>query len=196
MKRLVTRQVVAAEHAAGRRHLHVPHAEAIITPDAWSAAHELGVVLDRGEKPQPVVAAPPAQQGRSERLVDPSGAVVVRGRSVELTRFEAAGPGRNVRMADLITSRDGAPMTAGIMSWARADAFPWALDYDEVDLVLEGVLHVLIDGRTLEGKPGDVLYLPKGSRVTFSTPSRTKVFYVTYPADWASASAQPPRPQK
>ena len=61
----------------------------------------------------------------------------------------------------------------------------WPLDYDEMDYVLEGVLHIGIDGRVLEGKPGDVIYLPKGSKVVFGTPSRTKIFYVTYPADWA-----------
>jgi ethanolamine utilization protein EutQ len=51
--------------------------------------------------------------------------------------------------------------------------------------VLEGVLHVIIDGRTLEGRPGDVLYIPKGSRIVFGTPSSVRIFYVTYPADWA-----------
>ncbi len=60
---------------------------------------------------------------------------------------------------------------------------------NEIDYVLEGVLHLTVGGRVLEGKPGDVLYLPKGSSVTFGTPSRTRIFYVTYPAEWA----QPPK---
>ena len=47
-------------------------------------------------------------------------------------------------------------MTAGFMSFGRADAFPWRLDYDEIDYVLEGVLHITIGGRVLEGQPGDV----------------------------------------
>ena len=48
-------------------------------------------------------------------------------------------------------------------------------DYDEVDLVLEG-------------PAGDVFYIPKGSKILFGTPWRTKAFYVKYPADWASTA--------
>ena len=82
------------------------------------------------------------------------------------------------------------------MSWGRDDSFPWKLDYDEIDLVLEGVLQISIDGRMLEGKAGDVFYIPKGSSITFGTPSRVRVFYVTYPADWSGAAGGPIRPQK
>jgi ethanolamine utilization protein EutQ len=76
------------------------------------------------------------------------------------------------------------------MAWAAADSFPWTLTYDEVDYVLEGVLQLTVEGRVIEGRPGDVLFIPKGSKVVFGTPSRTRIFYVTYPADWAG----PPKP--
>jgi ethanolamine utilization protein EutQ len=183
MKRLLTREHVTKEHAAGRRRLSAPRSEVIITPEAWTAAHELGVTLDQSPAPQ-----------AGQRAVDPSGITVVRGDTVQLAPFAGAGPGRHVALADVITARDGAPMTAGFMSWSRDDSFPWKLDYDEVDLVLEGVLHVGIDGRVVEATAGDVVYLPKGSSITFGTPSRVKVFYVTYPADWSSSA--PARPQK
>ena len=45
-----------------------------------------------------------------------------------------------------------------------------------------------IDGRVIEAHAGDVLYLPKGSRVLFGTPNRVRVFYVTYPAEWQGAA--------
>jgi len=196
VKRLITGALVAQEFAAGRKRLAAPRGECVITPEAWSQAFELGVTIDQSPTPAAEKPSTAPSQGKSERHVDPSGLVLVRGDSVELTPFTAAGAGKKVGMADLITSRDGAPMTAGIMSWARADSFPWKLDYDEVDLVLEGVLHITIDGRTLEGKPGDVFYIPKGSSIVFGTPWRTKVFYVTYPADWASAGNAPARPLK
>jgi ethanolamine utilization protein EutQ len=60
------------------------------------------------------------------------------------------------------------------------------MDYDEIDYVVEGVLQLGLGGRVLEGRPGDVLYIPKGSKVHFGTPSRVRVFYVTYPANWAA----------
>jgi ethanolamine utilization protein EutQ len=196
VKRLLTPEQVREAAAAGKTRVSAPRASTVVTPQAWSVALELGVTIDQATTPaaEPARAAP--TQGRSEREVDASGVVVVRGQSVELTPFPAAGPGKRVGMADLITSRDGAPMTAGLMSWGRADSFAWKLDYDEVDLVLEGVLHLTIDGRVIEARPGDVLYIPKGSAVVFGTPWRTKVFYVTYPADWAAAPSAPPRPQR
>jgi ethanolamine utilization protein EutQ len=58
------------------------------------------------------------------------------------------------------------------------------------------VLQITIDGRMLEGRAGDVFYIPKGSKIRFGTPWRTRVFYVTYPADWAAAANAPARPQK
>ena len=129
--------------------------------------------------------------------MDPSGVVVVRGKTVQLGRFAPAGAGRNVGLLDLVTAADGSPMSAGIMTFGRADSFPWSLDYDEIDLVLEGVLTIEIAGRKIEGGVGDVLYIPKGSSIVFGTPNRTRVFYVTYPASWAAAAANTSaRPQK
>lgn len=194
MKRLITGEVVASEASAGRLRISAPRGLAIITPEAWTQAHELGVTFD--QDPAPVAASKPVEPSTAGRTVDPSGLVLVRGESVKLERFPGAGPDRNVGLADVITARDGSPMTAGIMSWGREDSFPWSLDYDEVDLVLEGVLQITIDGRMLEGRAGDVFYIPKGSKILFGTPWRTRVFYVTYPADWAAASTAPARPQK
>ncbi len=194
MKRLITPEFVAAESAAGRKKIPAPRTATIITPEAWTRAHELGVTFEQDERP---AAAPKTESSATaERVVDKSGVVLVRGETVKLSRFPGAGPDKHVGLADVITARDGSPMTAGIMSWGREDSFPWSLDYDEVDLVLEGVLQITIEGRVLEGRAGDVFYIPKGSKIVFGTPWRTKVFYVTYPADWAAASAAPARPQK
>jgi ethanolamine utilization protein EutQ len=183
-KRVITPELVAAEAAAGRMKISAARGEAVITPGAWTKAHELGVLLDQSGAP---VSEGPSAPGSSERSVDASGVVLVRGRSVMLGRFPGAGPDRNVGLHDLISGKDKSPMTAGIMSWSKADSFPWSLDYDEIDFVMEGTLALQIDGRTIEGRPGDVLYIPKGSKVVFGTPGRVRVFYVTYPADWSAA---------
>ena len=161
------------------------------------------MVLDDGgiSKPAKAARGPKRERpvevedkGSAERVVDPSGVMVVRGKSVRLGSFTGAGPNHQIGLTDLVTAEHGSPMAAGIMSWSREDSFPWKLEYDEIDLVLEGVLHIGIQGRTVEGRAGDVLYLPKGSQIVFGTPSRTRVFYVTYPANWAAAA--PARPQK
>ena len=200
MRRLITAELVAAEAAAGRLRIAAPRGEALVTPEAWSRARELGVTLDLGAagaatpRASARPPAPAADPGSAERATDPSGVVVVRGQSVRLGRFTGAGPERDIGLTDLITGRDGAPMTAGIMAWRDEDSFPWTLDYDEVDLVLEGALEIRVDSRVIRGGPGDVLYIPKGSEIVFATPTRVRVFYVTYPADWASAAGAPRRP--
>ncbi len=189
MKRLVTAETVAAAHASGEHRLTVSRQGTIVTPAAWSRASELGVAITQTDGEQGAAPAPGPKRASANcaRVVDPSGVIVVRGASVALGRFPGAGPERDVGLTDVITGRDRSPMTAGFMSWKSVDTFPWTLDYDEIDYVLEGVLHLGIDGRVLEGRPGDVLSIPKGSRVIFGTPSRVHLFYVTYPADWQGA---------
>jgi ethanolamine utilization protein EutQ len=88
-----------------------------------------------------------------------------------------------VGIADVITAADGAPIAAGFMAWSQC-FFPWTLDYDEIDLVLEGELHIRCNGQTYVGKSGDVFYIPKGSAIEFGTTSTVRFFYVTYPANW------------
>ncbi len=184
MKRVVTDEVVAQQYAAGRRRIGAPPASTVVTPSAWSRARELGVVIDTSAEGEDLAEA---SGGGGERSVDASGVVVVRGESVRLERFAPAGAGKNVGLLDVVTGKDRAPMTAGFMAFSRADAFSWKLEYDEIDLVLGGVLHVHIEGRVVEASAGDVVYIPKGSAIVFNTPHKTRLFYVTYPADWSSA---------
>ena len=112
-----------------------------------------------------------------------TGIKLVRGADVHLGVFPGAGTENQVGIADVITAADGAPIAAGFMAWSQC-FFPWTLDYDEIDLVLEGELHIRCNGQTVIGKSGDVLYIPKGSAIEFGTPSAVRFFYVTYPANW------------
>ncbi|MEI2775621.1 MAG: cupin domain-containing protein [Tetrasphaera sp.] len=95
-------------------------------------------------------------------------------------------PEMDVRLRDVVTGRDGLPIAAGVLS-LRAGAFPWRLDYDEIEYVLEGELHITTATQRVVGLPGDVIAVPKGSSITFGTPSWAKFLYVTYPADWNPA---------
>ena len=108
---------------------------------------------------------------------------LVKSSEVKLGVFPGAGADKQVGIADVITACDGSPIAAGFMAWSKA-SFPWTLDYDEIDLVLEGELHIRCGGQTLIGRSGDVLYIPKGSRIEFGTPTAVRFFYVTYPANW------------
>jgi ethanolamine utilization protein EutQ len=151
----------AARDAAGERGLRIVEQAA---PDASSAQPPAG---GTHRHPVPLVHAP----GASTCALDPF--------PVDLGR-----PEMDVRLRDLVTSAHGMPMAAGVMS-LRAGAFPWTLDYDEIEYVLEGELHITRGDALVVGRPGDVIAVPKGSSITFGTPSWARFLYVTYPADWA-----------
>ncbi|HHV78543.1 MAG TPA: DUF861 domain-containing protein [Firmicutes bacterium] len=109
---------------------------------------------------------------------------LVKGTEVGLKLFEAV-PGVDARLADYINSRHGCSMAAGLME-LRNCTFDWTLNYEEVDFVVEGTLDIIVGDKTYRGHKGDVVYIPKGTSIKFSTPDRALFFYVTYPADWAN----------
>ncbi len=111
----------------------------------------------------------------------------VDGRTIHLEPFpfDVKRPEMDIKLVDVIGSEHGSPMAAGMMSF-RVGSFPWTLNYAEIDLVLEGELHIETTKGTVIGKPGDVLYIPEGSGISFATPSWTKFFYVTFPAEWSA----------
>lgn len=113
--------------------------------------------------------------------------LVIQGRGVNLEPFAdpAAGPA-NVRLKDVVTSRDASPMSAGYMSLEKG-GFPWTLTYDEIDIILEGELVITRGSESISGRQGDVIFIPKGSSIVFSTPSVVRFVYVTFPADWIKA---------
>ncbi|MFK3661276.1 ethanolamine utilization acetate kinase EutQ [Scandinavium sp. NPDC088450] len=112
------------------------------------------------------------------------GVKVIDGSSVKLGRFDGAQP-HCVGLTDLVTDQDGSSMAAGFMQWDNA-FFPWTLNYDEIDMILQGELHVRHQGETLIAKAGDVMFIPKGSSIEFGTPSTVKFLYVAWPANWQS----------
>ncbi len=162
--------------------------EDIVTPEAVDTARELGVRLVY-EKPgaSPGAAPPPGSLpgDRSQPAKLPP-LKVVKGGAVELDSFGEglATPGANVRLKDVVTQADGSPMAAGCMALDKGE-FPWTLTYDEVDVVLEGELVIRRGAQEVRGGPGDVIFIPKGSSITFGTPSKVRFVYVAYPANWS-----------
>jgi ethanolamine utilization protein EutQ len=161
----------------------------LITPEAVDVARELGVRLVRDAErgaPAPASALAPAL---ATAPGNPPPLKVVRGAGLPLDAFGAglATPGTDVRLKDVVTSADGSPMAAGYMTLDAATGageLPWTLSYDEIDVVLEGELVITRGREVVRGGPGDVIFIPKGSSITFGTPGRTRFVYVAFPADW------------
>lgn len=151
----------------------------IVTHEAQDVAFALGVKLIReagsgsglagGEIPAPHL--PPLK--------------VVRMSGVQLERFTEGKntPGTNVWLKDVVVTQDRSPMGAGYMSLDKGE-MAWTLTYDEIDIVLEGELVITRGSEQVRGKPGDVIYIPKGSSITFGTPDWTRFVYVVFPVNW------------
>ena len=125
-----------------------------------------------------------AMQSGFDSVTGKGGIKVIDGSSVKFGRFDGAQP-HCVGLTDLVTDQDGSSMAAGFMQWDNA-FFPWTLNYDEIDMILEGELHVRHEGETMIAKAGDVMFIPKGSSIEFGTPSTVKFLYVAWPANWQS----------
>lgn len=111
--------------------------------------------------------------------------ISIQNRGVVLEPFGENDEARqiNVQLKDVITSANGSPMSSGYMSLDKGE-FHWKLTYDEIDIVLEGELVITRGRQSVSAKPGDTIFIPKGSDITFGTPSHVRFIYVTYPADW------------
>ncbi len=91
-------------------------------------------------------------------------------------------PGTNVWLKDVVVTQDRSPVEAGYMSLDKGEV-QWTLSYDEIDIVLEGELVITRGSEQVRGKTGDLIYIPKGSSVTFGTPGWARFVYVVFPVN-------------
>jgi ethanolamine utilization protein EutQ len=110
---------------------------------------------------------------------------VVKMANVQMEQFleGKTTPGTNVWLKDVVVTQDRSPMGTGYMSLDKGE-MQWTLTYDEIDIVLEGELVITRGSEQVRGKTGDVIYIPKGSSITFGTPSWTRFVYVVFPVNW------------
>lgn len=114
---------------------------------------------------------------------DVSGLKVIRGNTVKMDVFDVGDPNVKAYFQELV-SKDESKISAGFLTIENS-RFEWELTYEEIDFVIEGILTIEINGKTFVAYPGDVLFVPSGSKVVWGSPTKAKVFYATYPANWA-----------
>jgi ethanolamine utilization protein EutQ len=152
----------------------------IITHEASDVAYALGlkVIRETGSGTSLKKAAPPVVSH-----LPPLKVVRVANVQVEPFLEGKTTPGTNVWLKDVVVTEDRSPMGAGYMSLDKGE-MQWTLTYDEIDIVLEGELVITRGTEQVRGKTGDVIYIPKGSSITFGTPSWTRFVYVVFPVNW------------
>ena len=104
-------------------------------------------------------------------------------RTTEADRMDTGNPADKVYTHDLFTLEQSPRLGAGLMEMEDT-TFPWTLNYDEMDYVIEGQLTIVIGGERVTAGPGEVIYIPKGSSIQFSVQGRARFLYFVYPADW------------
>jgi len=156
----------------------------IITPEALDIAREVGIQI-HWEGDAPYRDSLPPLLNKYTAPGKPI--ILLKANSVNLKPFtyDVGHPEMNIQLCDVITAADGSPMAAGFMTWSKG-SFPWTLNYDEIDLVIDGQLEIKTKNQDIIGNQGDVIYIPKGSSIFFGSPSYAKTFYVTFPAEWGS----------
>ena len=152
----------------------------IVTHEAQDVAFALGVRLIRETESASGSArgAPPVAPN-----LPPLKVVKMSNVQVEPFLEGRTTPGTNVWLKDVVVTQDRSPMGAGYMSLDKGE-MAWTLTYDEIDIVLEGELVITRGNEQVRGKTGDVIYIPKGSSITFGTPNWTRFVYVVFPVNW------------
>ncbi|PCI52886.1 MAG: ethanolamine utilization protein EutQ [Gammaproteobacteria bacterium] len=100
----------------------------------------------------------------------------------ELTFIHRGGPPGKASVARAVGPDISNSMAAG---FARFDgcAISWTLLYDEVVVVMEGTFRVRTPDAVLEGKKGDVLWLPDGTELHYEG-EEALIFYAVQPGNW------------
>jgi len=101
----------------------------------------------------------------------------------EAHRMNTGSPGDKVYTRDLFTLEQSPRLGVGIMEMSDT-SFPWTLNYDEMDYVVEGRLDILCNGQKVSAGPGELIHIPKGSEIRFSVTGHARFLYFVYPANW------------
>ncbi len=108
-------------------------------------------------------------------------------RTTQTDRMDTGNPADRVYTHDLFPLQQAPRLGAGLMEMEDT-TFPWTLNYDEMDYVIEGELSIFVGGEKITAGPGEVVYIPKGSSIQFSVSGRARFLYFVYPADWQNQS--------
>ncbi|MBM6742125.1 cupin domain-containing protein [Enterococcus gallinarum] len=120
------------------------------------------------------------------KQVDPSGVASIKLPEITVSeedRLDTGNPNDIVYTKDLFSLEESPRLGCGLMVM-KETTFDWKLDYDEIDYVISGKLDIIIDGRKVSASAGELILIPKNSKIQFSVAEEARFVYVTFPADW------------
>lgn len=121
----------------------------------------------------PAASAPAAPvQGMDGQYTDAGGVFLV-----ECERLFKDSPSGGAFVAEGVNCTC-ADLSGAIMQWG-GESMPRTMERSEIAVVIEGELTLACNGAKLVGKPGDMLYLPAGAEVEYSSAGRVRLACVS-----------------
>jgi ethanolamine utilization protein EutQ len=102
-------------------------------------------------------------------------------------------PNGEVFVKDMVDSSVSESMSAGYSRYAKGISNDWTVDYDEVIVVISGMLTIQSEGKSTTLKAGDFFFLTRGTLFTDKAEEASVILYVTYP-HWREAARKAGRP--
>jgi len=86
-------------------------------------------------------------------------------------------PGVNAYFEDVVASSSpNAPIACGMFKIEKGKPLVYTYDYDDTKIILDGTITFSDGTQTVKAVPGDVMFFPKGSTITFSTDKSGKAW--------------------
>ncbi|MGI8997701.1 MAG: cupin domain-containing protein [Pyrinomonadaceae bacterium] len=88
---------------------------------------------------------------------------------------------RQIFLADMLEPSENDAMMIWFGRYGAGESNEWIVTYDEVIFVIEGRYTVRGEDGAKTAGPGEVIFLTKGTKVTYSADALTRVVGATYP---------------
>jgi len=101
--------------------------------------------------------------------------------------IRSPGQSGDIFAGNVVDERHGGPVTIGYGRYGPDQTTDEDIAVDDVMIVLDGRISVTSEAGTVTAGPGEIVYMPKGNRVTIrSHEDGALTAYVTYP-HWQEA---------
>ncbi len=95
--------------------------------------------------------------------------------SMELSSMGVEGV--DAYFEDIVSSGDPkSPIACGLFEIEQGESLEYTYDYDDIKIMLEGSIEFSDGEQTVTGEPGDVVFFPSGSTITFSSEDTGRAF--------------------
>lgn len=96
--------------------------------------------------------------------------------------------GQPIFLGDVLDASNSANMSAGFARYQKGTSNNWVVTYDEILVITKGVFSVKTKESTVTAKAGELIFLTKGTELTYMADEDAELVYISYP-HWAEAQA-------